>query len=291
MWISEQLLYLLVRAVYRTDVCQDREMKEAERDIDKYDEYRAGRIDHILEAAGRYGVPMEGRAILDFGCGNGIATGQYLQKGASSVIGVDVNGQSIERAKELYGSESVRFIQSGSVEIPLEDQSVDTVVSYDVFEHVGQPDLILDELYRVLRPNGKVLIGTFGWRHPFAPHLYATMPVPWAHCVFSEKTILRACRRVYLSPWYVATHHDMDSAGNKKPDKYRMDEIPLDYVNKLLLRDFDSLFQASKFQHETYPIPFSSKWARWTRVFLGVPWLREYITAYIWVVLNKTAAD
>ncbi len=58
-------------------------------------------------------------------------------------------------------------------------QVVDVVLCYDVFEHVSRPAAVLDECYRILKPGGKMLIGTWGWYHPFAPHLWSTMPVPW----------------------------------------------------------------------------------------------------------------
>jgi len=73
--------------------------------------------------------------------------------------------------------------------------------------------------------TSRMLIGTWEWHRPFAPHLWSTMPVPWAHLIVSERTLLRACRRVYHAAWYVPTFHDFDVDGSRKHDRYTEDRI------------------------------------------------------------------
>jgi hypothetical protein len=113
------------------------------------------------------------------------------------------------------------------------------------------------------------------------------MPVPWAHVVVSERTLLRACRRVYNSRWYVPTMYDFDENGERNTDKYAHESISGDYLNKLLIRDFEKVFSNAGFACATRLVPFGSKAARWTRVFLRVPWLREFFAGYVWFVLTK----
>ena len=113
------------------------------------------------------------------------------------------------------------------------------------------------------------------------------MPVPWAHVFFSERTILRTCRRVYDSPWYVPNIHDIDEHGNKRQDKYLGDEISTDYLNKFLIKDFEKVFAATPFRQRVYLCPFGSRYARWTRFFLSLPYVREFFTSHIWVLLQK----
>ena len=169
----------------------------------------------------------------------------------------------------------------------MDDESIDVIISYDVFEHVSRPGPILAELRRLLRPGGRILIGTWSWKHPFAPHLWSVMPVPWAHVIFSEKTMLRVCRRVYHSPWYVPDMHDFDEDGSRLPDKFTNDSISTDYLNKYLLTDFEKAFRGAGFECTTHAVPFGSKYARWTSAFLGVPGLREFLSGYVWFVLEK----
>src|SRR5262249_22952768 len=157
--------------------------------------------------------------------GDGAITPRYLGAGAARVIGVDIDEKGIARARERHSAGGAEFLPSAPDRIPLADGSVEVIVSYDVFEHIRQPAPVLAEFHRVLRDGGKVLIGTWGWYHPFAPHLFAAMPVPWAHVFFSERTVLRTCRRVYNAPWYVPTMHDLDECGGKRADKYTEEEI------------------------------------------------------------------
>jgi SAM-dependent methyltransferase len=285
--VSERILYLLARMLYRTELAHSNSMKEALSDGQRFDSHRRGNLGRTLTAAAKFGVEIRDQTLVDFGCSNGALTAGYVEHGARHVVGVDIDRVAIERATAAYSADKLSFCVSDAALVGLPDAFADVIICYDVFEHVSRPAAILDEWHRLLKPGGKVLIGTWGWRHPYAPHLWSTMPVPWAHVVFSERTLLRTCRRVYHSAWYVPTMHDLDASGSKKCDKYQGEEISHDYLNKLLIRDFVKLFEKSRFEFQAYPQPFGSRLARWTRVFLHAPGIREFVTGYIWFVLQK----
>jgi 2-polyprenyl-3-methyl-5-hydroxy-6-metoxy-1,4-benzoquinol methylase len=287
MWLSERVLYRLARRFYKSEAAHSNEMKKALEDRSEYNNYRLGQLDLILAAAGKYGIDIQNKVILDLGCNDGAISEGYLARGARELVGVDIDEAAITRARERNGSPNASFIPCGTTSLPLDDSAFDIIICYDVFEHVSQPAAILDECHRVLKPGGTMLIGTWGWHHPFAPHLWSTMPVPWAHVFFSERTILRTCRRVFHSPWYSPTMHDVDENGRKIEGKFTNETISTDYLNKLLIKDFERIFRESHFNYEIHPQHFGSNYARWTKVFLKTPWLREFITSYIWVVLKK----
>jgi 2-polyprenyl-3-methyl-5-hydroxy-6-metoxy-1,4-benzoquinol methylase len=287
MWLSEQVLFYLAKLLYKSELAHTNEMKRALSDPTEYARYRLALIDDILSAAERYGVSICDKIVLDMGCSDGAITCGYLERGAREVVGVDIDKDAILRANQNYASAKASFYTSTTTSLPLTDDRVEVVICYDVFEHVSEPLTMLTECYRVMTPGGKMLIGTWGWYHPYAPHLWSTMPVPWAHVLFSERTILRTCRRVYRSPWYVPNMHDLDEGGNKIDGKFENIEISKDYLNKYLVRDFEDAFKQSKFRYAVFPQHFGSKYARWTKVFLNVPWIREFFISYIWVVLIK----
>jgi 2-polyprenyl-3-methyl-5-hydroxy-6-metoxy-1,4-benzoquinol methylase len=287
MRITENILYFLAKLFYRTEAAHSAEMKQALSSRAANNTYRRRQLDLVLAAARRYGVDITDKMVLDLGCNDGAITGGYVERGARRVVGVDIDEDAIRRAKEQHESAQVSFCASQKGSIPVPDESCDVVLSYDVFEHVSQPAAILEECHRLLKPGGQLLIGTWGWYHPFAPHLWATMPVPWAHVFVSERTLLRTCRRVYQAPWYVPNMHDLDENGQKRKDKFQEEAISPEYLNKLFIRDFEKLFRQSRFDFKVYPQPFGSRFARWTKVFLKVPWVREFLTSYIWVVLTK----
>jgi SAM-dependent methyltransferase len=192
-------------------------------------------------------------------------------------VGLDIDPRAVQRARDLHHDARLTFTQNTVDSIPLDDGSADVVISYDVFEHVFHPAIILKELLRILTPAGTVLIGTWGWFHPFAPHLWSFMRVPLAHVLFAERTLIRVCRRVYHSPWYAPNMHDYGPDGQRPLDKYTHEVISTDHLNKYLIQDFERAFLASGFLYETHPVPFGLRYARWTRAFLYVPWLREFI--------------
>ncbi|MEZ6132850.1 MAG: class I SAM-dependent methyltransferase [Planctomycetaceae bacterium] len=286
MKLSEDILYALAKKLYRNNPGQDDRMAAALANDETYGVYRSECLNKVLAAANRYNVKYVGKDVLDLGCFDGTITQGLLESGVRSAVGVDIDADAIETARKLHTDQRIRFLLGNTDGFPLEDNSVDTIISYDVFEHVETPKPILQECYRVLRPGGQMLIGTWGWYHPFAPHLWSTMPVPWAHLFFSERTILRTCRRVYQSDWYAPNMHDFDKDGQRIADKYTHEKIPTQFLNKFLIRDFQKVFRESPLDFEINPNRFASEWAAWTTPFLRVPFLKEFFTAYIWVVLT-----
>jgi SAM-dependent methyltransferase len=284
---AEQVLFVCAKWLYRTEISLSEEMKESLTDADKYDAYRSALVPHIVLSAKRLGLEIAGKTVLDVGCGDGAITREFLKHGAARVIGIDADANAIARGRENHASD-VDFHLCSNGMFPLETSSVDAIVSHDVFEHISDPSQTLSECYRVLRPGGRMLIGTWGWYHPFASHLFSTMPVPWAHVIFSERTLLRAARKVYQASWYRPTMHDLDADGRKIPDKYSQEHISPEYLNKLLVRDFRRIFKDTEFDVRMELVPFGSRYARWTRAFLQVPLLNEFVTSYFWAVLSKS---
>lgn len=287
MGFAETILYRCARSLYRTEVAHSSEMKSALHSDESQRAYRARESRRVSAALDRYGLSLVDKRVMDFGCNDGALSVEYLRLGACRVVGVDIDTQAVERARALHRVPGLSFEVSTREHIPVQDHSIDLVLSYDVFEHVADPRAALRQIHRALTPEGAVLIGTWGWRHPFAPHLWSVMPVPWAHAIFSERTLLRACRRVYLSDWYVPNMHDFDLEGRRLMGKYAGESIPTDYLNKYLIVDFERAFKDAGFEVSTHAVPFASPLANWTAPLTWVPGLREFATGYAWFVLRK----
>ena len=281
--IGERTLVVLARMLSRSEVAHSTEMKEALRDRTLQERYRAQELERVKEAAEHYSVQIVDRIVLDLGCNDGALTVGLPLLGAREVIGVDVDAGAIEIA--VSRGSVVRFLASSVDRIPLPDASIDTAISYDVFEHVAHPEALARDLARVVRKNGVVLIGTWSWCHPFAPHLWTVMPVPWAHFMVSERTLLAACRRVYHSPWYVPNRYDFDADGQRKPDRYTETALSRDYLNQYRIRDFERAFAAAGWTTETYALPFGS--LRWTAPLLALRPFTDWLSGYVWFVLRR----
>lgn len=178
------------------------------------------------------------RDVLDFGCGDGQMSAFLIGKNPKTMTGVDLNAEAIERAKRP----GIDFLVGAEDAIPCPDQSFDTILAFDCMEHVMQPREILDEWFRVLRPDGRVLIEWFPFKGPWGPHMESLIPVPWAHVLFSEQTLFKAAAEIYDHPSFQPRHWDMEN-GQKRPNKWRQWSTFKEqgYVNELDIKTFKRL--------------------------------------------------
>jgi SAM-dependent methyltransferase len=101
-----------------------------------------------------------GKRVLDYGCGSGYGSAQIAEV-AREVTAVDVAEDAIHYARERFQRSNLRFqaIDPGAP-LPFDDASFDTVLSFQVFEHVADSDRYLAEIRRVLAPGGKLVLVT-----------------------------------------------------------------------------------------------------------------------------------
>jgi SAM-dependent methyltransferase len=123
----------------------------------------------VLELCG----DVEGKSILDLGCGEGYVGRQLAQKGAASVKGYDVSDGMIEGAKRTaakagldhltYAVSDLRGGRFGDAENP-----VDLVVAVFLFNYMDSASMsrILDRIRTVLKPGGRFI---FTVPHPMLP--------------------------------------------------------------------------------------------------------------------------
>ena len=103
--------------------------------------------------------PARGR-VLDVACGPGIVT-SALAECAREVIGLDLTPQMLEKAKERCskaGRTNVVFKEGSATALPFPGAYFDAVVTRLSFHHFLEPNAVLNEMLRVLRPGGTVVI-------------------------------------------------------------------------------------------------------------------------------------
>jgi ubiquinone/menaquinone biosynthesis C-methylase UbiE len=98
--------------------------------------------------------------ILDVGCGTGRMTREIAAKYPhSQVIGIDRSAEIIAKARDASNCFPNPNFRVGDVELlELPDRSIDFVSARLLFQHLPQPLTALTEIYRVLKPGGKVCI-------------------------------------------------------------------------------------------------------------------------------------
>ena len=101
----------------------------------------------------------EGREVLDVACGEGYGTALLAGRGAKRVTGVDLAPAAIAHARKTYGSlTNVQFIEASCTKMPLPDASFDLVVSFETLEHIEAQREFVEEVARVLKPDGVFLL-------------------------------------------------------------------------------------------------------------------------------------
>ena len=117
---------------------------------------RLALVDHVsfIARAARTTVPSGGARILDVGCGPATVLGLLKEKGFD-VSGVDLSARAAEIAARDFGID----VAVGSVqEANFPSDEFDVVVLLHVLEHVPNPRDVLTEIFRILKPNGRVVL-------------------------------------------------------------------------------------------------------------------------------------
>lgn len=99
--------------------------------------------------------PKPGITIADIGCGNG-EDAIILARSGANVIGIDNDPPYIDIAKDK--PDNVHFICSEAHDLPLEAESVDKARFERVFQHIPDHGAVLNEMHRILKPGGELLI-------------------------------------------------------------------------------------------------------------------------------------
>ncbi len=109
------------------------------------------------------GPVNEGEAVLDIGCGTGVDTliAATLVGPKGRAVGIDMIPEMLDQAKKNLREtrlENVTFQQTSAEKLPFPDNEFDVVISNGVFNLIPDKAKALAEVYRVLKPNGRVMI-------------------------------------------------------------------------------------------------------------------------------------
>lgn len=103
---------------------------------------------------------VKNKSVLDIACGSGFGTHYLSLKGANSVVGVDISDETIKYARRKYSERKVKYVVGNCEDIPLPNNSVDIVVSFETVEHVEGYKKFLSEIKRVSKPGALLILST-----------------------------------------------------------------------------------------------------------------------------------
>ncbi|WP_253401051.1 bifunctional 2-polyprenyl-6-hydroxyphenol methylase/3-demethylubiquinol 3-O-methyltransferase UbiG [Pontibacter sp. HSC-36F09] len=218
-------------------------------------------------------IKYEGMRVIDLGCGYGALTVDMAQRGASQVVGVDIEPNRIEDAREIVQSEypeiadRISFVCCNLKDLP--DEGFDLIISKASFEHILSLDVLLADMRDKLKIGGKIVTG-FGplYNSPWGDHRRLQHKLPWTHIIFGEQ--------YYLD----------------KINKNRQEKVQNIYelgLNGYSLQEYINMFNSVEGMVVTdFRTNVSDKLSmKMFKVFSNFPFMREYFTYNIYCVLER----
>lgn len=138
-----------------------------------------GNIKSSLDYCLKLKIPKD-NLILDIGCRYGSLVFNLYRLGYKNVFGIDRDRDAIAIGKNRYDVVSDRLIVYPGKHLPFDDNSFDTILMFDVIEHIPKVDLFMKkEVYRVLKKGGLFIYQT--------PNKY--MNIPWE--IIHKKSVFK----------------------------------------------------------------------------------------------------
>ncbi len=144
-------------------------------------------------------LDFDGKTVLDVGCGNGSLCAKAARSGATRVVGIDLElAPQAEGIRDRYPdvAERISFVATQGQLAEIAGEQFDLVISKDSMEHFPQPESFVRLMTDLVKPGGEFAVGFSPlWKSPYGGHIGFMTRVPWAHLLFSEKTIMAERRR------------------------------------------------------------------------------------------------
>jgi ubiquinone/menaquinone biosynthesis C-methylase UbiE len=105
---------------------------------------------------------IKSKKILDIGCGFGWFELNALKKGVKQIAGIEISSEDLKAARENIKDKRAIFKVGGGLKVPFKDSYFDTVVAWEVIEHIPKntENKMFQEVNRVLKSNGVFYLST-----------------------------------------------------------------------------------------------------------------------------------
>lgn len=197
---------------------------------------------------------LNGKLVLDVGGGPGYFADAFEREGATYVP-IEPDPSELHAA----GIEPGAAIRGSGMALPIRTNAVDICISSNVAEHIPRPWQMGDEMLRVTRPGGLVVLSYTVWLGPFGGHETGI----WAHYLGGEYAARRYARRT----------------GHEPKNRFGRSLFPISAAAGL------------RWAHATAGADIIAAFPRyhpwWAWWVLRVPVLREFVASNLVVVLRK----
>ncbi len=158
-------------------------------------------VQNILRGLNPHGI------LADVGCFTGSATLLYRARGFERAVGFDMCEEALARAAAC-GIEARNWM-AGKERCPAVDEEFDVVVAADVIEHIIDTDLFVNELRRILRPEGRIVITTPNLAFWLSRIRFLLGKQPWSYP--GASSTVRADLMVDLNHIRITTRREWDA--------------------------------------------------------------------------------
>lgn len=208
--------------------------------------------DTIKFYTGKYSTDdmFKDKTVLDIGCGAAGKSLYYASLGAKMVHGADVVERYREESKKLSIEKGLedkfQFHLCDAKNLEFEDDTFDTIIMNDSMEHVAEPEEVVKECMRVLKPDGRLFINFCPYHHPFGAHLSDVIGIPWVHLFFSEKTMIDAYKDLMVGI------PDGEDRIKFRFSKDKNGKETISYINKMTVKRFNKIMKKLNLKPEYY---------------------------------------
>jgi len=171
------------------------------------DQYHFEKLHHLLRLVDFDGY--RGRSVLDVGCGAGVDLARFARGGAD-VTGVDVAQSAVELARTNFEQQGLRgrFEVANGEALPFADGTFDLVFAHGVVQYTANPQRLVDECRRVLKPGGKAVFQVYNrvsWLNALSKLMkvgleHEDAPVLLKFSIGEFRRLLRGFREVKIVP-------------------------------------------------------------------------------------------
>jgi SAM-dependent methyltransferase len=128
--------------------------------FDDLDQYHFEKLHHLLRLVNFDGY--RGKRVLEVGCGAGVDLARFA-KGGAHVVGVDLASSAIDLARANFEQQGLagEFYVANGETLPFDDNAFDFVFAHGVVQYTADPQRLVDECHRVLKPGGEAVFQVY----------------------------------------------------------------------------------------------------------------------------------
>ncbi len=224
-------------------------------------------------------------SVLEIGCGEGGNLKPFVDMGCKQIVGIDLSEGKIDNARHFFEQHPhrnrLKFQVADIYDVIEELGQFDLIITRDVLEHIHDQDRFMQEVRKLLKPNGKFFLGFPPWHNPFGGHQQMCKhkwlsKIPYFHLL--PRGIYRRVLKTF---------------GEKEKKIENLLEIRDTRIGiqrfERLLKKHHYLTDYRRFYliNPNYKIKFNLKPKEQTKLIASLPYFRDFVTTTNYYIVSR----